>query len=186
MSGSCAYGFDPSTGGNSACGTCQPALCGGGCGVDERCIVDVDGGAACKPARASGQACSAPTDCETLYCDPDASTCGAPALLGQPCGDGTSGPPCAGANAYCDQTQHCSEFQLAGYGESCGLVDGGTYVCRGFGTCDTTSNTCIPPAGDGNVCDENQQLGCLWPARCIGNFCRYPSLAYCSGAPTGP
>jgi hypothetical protein len=195
-SGSCVFGFD-TTGASSACGTCQPLPCGGVCPQGRRCVIEVDGGAACRPILPIEAGCSDSLDCSTFYCVAlPAPHCAPGAKRGDPCGDGTTGPPCADPNTYCDDTGHCRGYYVSDYGAPCGDLDAGTYdagmyeagtyICRGFGTCDTTQNICVPPSTAGMVCDENQQLGCLWPARCIGNYCRYPSLALCTGSNQAP
>jgi hypothetical protein len=145
------------------CGTCQSARssCAAGCPTGDVCGgVAADGGMLCVPVNALGAPCRVPGDCE-FYCSFQAAdsgdgfgVCVGLATQGEACGDGVPpgdptgrpGPPCAGTNLTCDDTNHC---------------------------------TAIPPAPDGEVCDDSQGLGCLPPAQCFGQRCLYPSLAYC-------
>jgi hypothetical protein len=174
-SGFCAHGIDPTTGQLTDCGACQRPPCGGSCSSGQRCEVAADGGSACKTLAPEGQPCTLPIDCASFYCAP-AGLCAPAATFGKACGDGVAAPPCAG-DLYCDGTQHCQRYYTAGYGAPCGVVKAKTFVCSGFGTCDSTDGLCLPPASDGDVCDDSQQLGCIAPARCVGHRCLLPSCA---------
>jgi len=181
-SGACDYGFDPVTGDPAACGTCQLEPCGGACPSGQECILSDDAGAICGTVAGPGDPCTRPDNCTGFYYCAADGTCAPDAELGDPCGEGS--PPCAGGNLYCDGTQHCSVIMAAPYGAACGIVGSDTYVCAGSGTCDPTSGECLPPAPDGDVCDDSQGLGCLPPARCILNHCVFPSFALCPGTGT--
>ena len=179
-SGFCAYGFDPASDDPTACGACQALPCNGGCSNGQQCESSVDAGPTCVSIGAPGDHCVGQGDCAGYYyCGPD-STCAAEARLGEACGGGTTkGPPCGDFDTYCDSTQHCRAYVSAPYGAPCGVVGNDTYLCAGSGTCDPTDSQCLPPASDGDVCDDSQGLGCLPPARCILNRCVFPSLALC-------
>ena len=181
-SGYCAYAFD-STGNPDACGTCRSIPCGGSCPTGRRCDYFPDGGADCVPIVGPGEPCSAQGDCQaSYYCGP-AKTCAPLADLGDACGDGLTGPPCGDSNQYCDGTGHCRAYVSAPYGAPCGIVGTDAYLCAGSGTCDPTDGQCLPPASDGEVCDDNQGLGCLPPARCLSNRCVFPSMEACASSP---
>ncbi len=177
QTGNCEYTYDV-YGVGSACGTCAPPPCGGACPRGEVCGFAGDGGVACLRVASVGEPCSMPFDCETFYCAPT-GRCGQLAQLGETCGEGATGPPCASPDTFCDSTKHCRKYLLAGYGQPCASTATDQYVCTGLGTCD--ENVCIPPSGDGAFCDDAQGLGCLFPARCISHRCMFPSLAACSG-----
>lgn len=150
----------------SPCGTCLAARasCGPGCPPGEVCAgVATDGGALCLAVKPLGAPCRIPADCE-FYCSfaTDAGSggagtgaagtgaCVALATLGEDCGDGVlpgdptgrAGPPCAGTNLTCDETNHCTAVLPAPDGEVC---DYG----QGLG--------CLPPA----QCVGNR---CLYPS----------------------
>jgi hypothetical protein len=185
----CSSGFCDST--ISVCGVCagEPTPCG--CSDGAVCTgVNPDGGAMCEDASAVGGACMFPLQCTASYCSLGSDgrgTCVPFAGLGELCGDGEGaaigrvGTPCAGVNTYCDATLHCSIIEGVGYMDPCGTPgDGGPLLeCAGYGTCDPSTSTCIPPAPDGEVCDETQGLGCTPPAECIDDRCLYPSVKYC-------
>jgi hypothetical protein len=103
--------------------------------------------------------------------------------VGEACSSGPMGPVCLdpSTDSYCDSTQHCSAFLPAGYGERCGATDAGAaYVCTAYGTCNPLgTSVCIPPAADGELCDDRQGLSCLPPARCTANHCIFPTVAWC-------
>lgn len=180
QTGNCEYTFD-TYGVRSACGTCAPLPCGGGCPPGQSCNFAIDGGVACVRVAAAGEACSTASDCATFYCAPS-GRCGPLALLGDSCSvDGATEPPCASPDTFCDATRHCRKYLLAGYGQPCASTSTDQYECTGLGTCDTTNNVCIPPAGDGEFCDDTQGLNCLPPAGCISHRCMFPSLAACNG-----
>ena len=172
------------------CGVCAPKPRPCGCPSGNVCVgFEEDGGDKCGKIVPIGQVCDVQDVCAG-YCAFGADgigSCVALAGLGDSCGDGIGaapgreGTPCAGANVYCDVTLHCSLIEGVPYGSPCGTPpDGGPYMeCDGYGTCDPSSSICIPPAPDGEVCDESQGLGCTLPAECIGSRCLYPSLAYC-------
>ena len=181
QSDDCEYSIDPSTGEFSLCGTCVEAPCNGGCPSAQRCNAVADGGPSCVPIGGPGDPCSSALDCEDqYYCGPSA-TCAPVAQMGEACSNAAAGPPCD-VNAYCDATQHCHAYLSASYGADCGLVGNDTYLCIGSGTCDPTDGQCLPPASDGDVCDDSQGLGCLPPARCTLNRCVFPSFAVCGHA----
>jgi hypothetical protein len=173
----CLFLLD-STGEFSACGTCQPG-CGASCPDGQTCDFSGDAGPLCVPIAGDGESCVDGAVCSGFFYCNSSGTCALDAKAGEACGDGVSGPPCGGGNLYCDETRHCSSYQSAAYGQSCGVVGSEAYVCTGFGMCDSTENLCLPPASDGAVCDETQGLGCLPPARCVSNTCVFPSLARC-------
>ena len=173
------------------CGICAALPLPCGCSSSQVCAGrGPDGGAICDDASATGGTCMAQIECTDSYCSLGSDgrgTCIPFAGLGEVCGDGEGaapgreGTPCAGANTYCDTTLHCSPIEGVDYTDLCGTpADGGPYLeCAGYGTCDPSSNTCIEPAPDGDVCDETQGLGCLPPAECIADRCLFPSVAYC-------
>jgi hypothetical protein len=178
--GRCEYAYDTS-GQPSLCGTCAPLPCGGSCPGGQLCSLASDGGASCVRVAAEGESCSVAADCATFYCA-STGTCGPQALPAERCGDGATGPPCAGPDTFCDASGRCRRYLPAGYGERCAPSGGDAYRCTGFGTCDYASDACIPPAADGQFCDDTQGLNCLVPARCIAHRCLFPSLARCSGS----
>jgi hypothetical protein len=176
-SGDCQFVYDPE-GNRSACGACVPLPCGGSCPAGQLCDVQVDGGSACVAVASLGQACTSGSDCASFYCTP-AGTCGAAALAGQACSNDPTGAPCADPNDFCDATGTCRPFDARGYGEPCAPDGLNLYECTGLGTCDLVDNVCIPPAGDGEFCDDSQGLNCVIPALCISNVCTFPSAASC-------
>lgn len=174
----CAYSFGPG-GAPSPCGVCRPAPCGGGCPAGQACSSGADGGFSCVTVAANGQPCSMPGDCASFYCAPS-GTCGPLAGPGKACGDGTNGPLCDDPATFCDGKGTCRRYLYAGYGQSCAPEGFDQYQCTGFGTCDFTDNLCIPPAGDGEFCDDTQGLNCLFPANCVAHVCVFPNLASCA------
>jgi hypothetical protein len=173
----CEYTYDE-LGRRSSCGVCAPVPCGGACPTGQACTVGLDGGASCVRVAAAGEPCTAADDCADFYCAPATKRCGARAQPGEPC-DGMNGPPCADPDTFCDATAHCRRYVLEAYGEPCDTQGPDHYLCAGMGTCDFTDNVCVPPAADGQYCDDTQGLNCLDPARCIANRCVFPSLARC-------
>jgi hypothetical protein len=180
QSGAC--GFNYSYGQFSPCGSCLAKPCDGGCPSGLHCGLEPEGGIGCVRVLAVGDECDSGNACGTSYCGPDGK-CGALAQLGKPCsGDGTGGrPPCADVDAFCADSDHtCHLVTSAGYGHACVPQVDVQYQCTGFGTCDYTNNVCIPPAADGEFCDEVQGLECAPPAQCRDHRCVFPSLERCS------
>jgi len=203
QSGNCVVTIDVTAGYESPCGVCRPLPCNGacpdgqqcstspdggsscipmpcgGCPAGQRCFGPVDGGATCTPPLGPGQACTRDADCEDFfYCGPD-GTCSAVARIGDACGGAAMGRPCGDADAYCDAKGQCSEVASLPYGASCDQIES---VCAGAGTCDPTDSQCLPPASDGDVCEDFQGLECLPPARCIANRCLFPGVGLCAGS----
>jgi hypothetical protein len=185
----CTSGYCDTTTG--VCGICASPSVPCGCPSGQVCAGKaLDGGAICDDASAVGGSCMLQVECTNSYCSLGSDGHGrcVPFVgLDERCGDGEGaaigreGTPCAGPDTYCDATLKCSPIEFQGYMLPCGTPgDGGPWlICAGYGTCDPSSNTCIPPAPNGQVCDETQGLGCALPADCIANRCLYPSLAYC-------
>jgi hypothetical protein len=178
QSGAC--GFDYTYGQLSPCGSCLARPCDGGCPSAQQCGAKPEGGIGCVRVLAVGDDCTSGIACETSYCGPDGK-CGALAQLGKPCSsDGTGLPPCADVDAFCADSDHtCHLVTPAGYGNACVPEVDAQYQCTGFGTCDYANNVCIPPAADGEFCDEVQGLACAYPAQCRDHRCLFPSLARC-------
>jgi hypothetical protein len=176
---------------SSICGTCAAPRVPCACAAGQVCAgIGLDGGPVCDPVSEVGGSCTTTIECEHSYClidTPDGKgTCVVLVALGGLCGDGEGaspgreGTPCAGDDAYCDLTLHCSPIEGVPSGVCGAPDDGGPLIeCSGFGACDPTTGTCLQPAPDGQICDETQGLGCMAPAQCIANRCLYPSLAYC-------
>jgi hypothetical protein len=180
QSGVCAVSY--SYGQGSACGTCQGKFCDGGCPTGLRCGLEPEGGIGCVKVLAVGDTCSTSLSCETSYCGPDGK-CGALAKLDAGCSnEGTTAPLCADVNAFCSDKKVCSLVTAAGYGEPCAPQGDAAYQCTGYGTCDYANNVCIPPAADGEFCDEMQGLNCAPPAVCDHHRCLFPNLARCKGS----
>jgi len=160
-SGACEFLFAGSE--PSPCGVCVTLRsCNLACEAGEACEIDVDGG----------------DRCVTLPTMPAAS-------LGEPCGSDAGGPFC-GFDLYCDETQHCRAYLPAAYGQPCGETDAGAaYLCEAYGTCASLGPLlCVAPAADGALCDDQQGLGCLPPARCLANHCAFPDLSWCASPMT--
>jgi hypothetical protein len=211
-SGYCALGFDPTSGAASPCGTCQLFPCKDGCPIGMSCVIKADGTGMCVGAVGGpGTPCASPNDCDVYsYCGPT-GVCMKLPTIGQPCGRLAMGLPCGGPNLYCDDTgspgrtpsNTCLEYSsgFAGYGHPCGLVPDTSpdasagameeTICQGAAACNLTgggdhpSGICLAPAADGALCDDNQELGCLPPAQCIGNRCLFPSMSLCGGGASG-
>jgi hypothetical protein len=177
QSGFCAYSYIG--GAISLCGTCTARVCDGGCPAGLTCSSSGDAGLACVKMLAVGEKCSTAIACQTFYCGRDGK-CGALAKRDASCAnDGTSGPPCADNDTFCDPTNHCSPVVPAGYGAACAPAGNVAYQCTGFGTCDYMNNACIPPAADGEFCDDMQGLNCAFPAQCVAHRCLFPNLEQC-------
>lgn len=207
QSGQCIVAVDLTTGYTPPCGVCQPLPCNGSCPSGQQCR-SVDGGSACIPDPCDGgcsgglqchesndggascivlaglgEPCSADSDCELVYYCGPSSTCSPVSHIGDACMSGPAGPPCVDPDSYCDGIGGapgvCRSVLNVPYGGACDGVD---KVCAGAGACDPTDGQCLPPASDGDVCDELQGLGCLPPARCIQHRCVFPSFAFCAGS----
>jgi hypothetical protein len=176
-SGACEFGFDPD-GEEQPCGVCVSQPCGGSCPSGQVCNQVADGGTQCVAVAGVGQPCKTPADCASYYCT-QGGTCGGPAAIGQACSQGLDGPPCGDPSAFCDATQHCRAFLYADYGQSCAPQGNDLYECTGLGACDLADNLCIPPAGDGEFCDDTQGLNCVYPALCLAHQCTFPSAGAC-------
>jgi hypothetical protein len=181
--GACNVSPTPN-GGHPVCGTClRFVTCPLTCDAGDLCLPNRDGGLACTTLPAPGEACDVFCRSDALCMPADGgSVCVALGHLGDACG-GSNGPPaCAGVDTLCDDSGHCSAYLPAAYGATCGVGSGGpSYECLAYGVCDSLgTGLCIPPAPDGALCDDQQGLGCLPPARCIEHHCLYPNVSYCS------
>jgi hypothetical protein len=151
------------------------------------CAFDEDGGVSCVVPPKAGEPCTPPqyvcasgTTCQITG---NVGTCVPRVGVGEPCSDQPGGALCFDPyiESYCDETMHCRAFLPASYGEPCGVLEGGVgYECVGWGSCEYAATpVCVPPASDGALCDEQQGLFCLPPARCVDHICLFPSLALC-------
>ena len=187
----CASGFCD-IGPNSPCGTCVAVTgCDASCSDGESCARSEDGGSSCIVPPVVGQPCQPPdyVCADGGICDisdyGQPGSCIATATAGQSCG--LEGPPVCfdpQVELFCDETMHCRPFLPAMCGQACGAVGdaGDSYQCIGWASCEyAATSLCVQPAGDGTLCDEEQGLSCLPPARCIDNECLFPSPGLCTG-----
>jgi hypothetical protein len=178
QSGACEFTYGPE-GQPAACGVCVRQPCGGGCPAGQLCNVQVDGGEGCVTVASVGQPCKAPSDCASFFCTPDGK-CGAAVPVGAVCSQEPAGPPCGDPATFCDATGHCRAYLYADYGAPCAPSGNDVYECTGLGACDLTDNQCIPPAADGEFCDDSQGLNCVYPALCTSHQCTFPSPVSCA------
>jgi len=165
--------------GSASLGVCGICLCGAGCPAGEICQPASAAGTCVPEAPPVDGPCVSSSECPSGLCEAvtDASGQCAPfATAGQACGDGK---PLCRDDAYCDDTRLCRVISSAPFGATCGSpVDGGAFTfCGGFATC--VGGACVAPARDGDRCDPNQGIGCVWPAQCIESHCVFPTLADC-------
>jgi hypothetical protein len=144
----------------------------GACFAPPSCSVPCDAGAACERGVDGGDRC--------VMLPPAMPV----ASLGQSCGSDAGDPPCFDPDVelFCDDTEHCRAYQPASYGQQCGQTDSGaTYLCEAYGSCASIGTLiCEAPAADGALCDDQQGLSCLPPARCQMNHCAFPNLSWCT------
>jgi len=158
----------------------------------------------------AGADCTEDDDCgQSLICHEDDKKCVAPAGTGMACNDAVPcrvGLRCAGGTcmpqlntegADCEEeddcnntlglfcnpfSNKCSEVEVAGPGEDCGLVNNEVVICRNLAECVTAGGAlagkCGPVAGDGQACDENTP--CQEPAECIEDVCKIPDPLVCN------
>ena len=175
----------------STCGTCVEGIaCSLSCPADQTCAPDADGGSSCIVPPSVGEACAsafyicgAGAICQ-LNGNGGSGVCIPTALEGEACSETSDGPVCFDPrqSLFCDGSQHCRVVLPASYGQPCGPEDDGgeVYACVGWASCEYADTpVCVPPAGDGALCDAQQGLVCLPPARCLGNKCVFPSESLC-------
>jgi hypothetical protein len=190
----CEYDEDCASGScdlpaNSGCGSCGTTYqCTPACSDGQVCIIEEDGGTSCLVPPAVGQPCSPPSYvcaaqsvCQ-IGSGAGSGVCVPLVGVGQLCSDLLGGAQCYDPSfeTFCDSTQHCQAAMPASYGQPCGQLGDSLYECVGWGSCEyATTPVCIPPANDGSLCDDQQGLSCLYPARCVDHVCLFPSAEAC-------
>jgi hypothetical protein len=188
--GACADGYCFTlTSAEPLCGVCDEVPCGGGCPDGTTCFLSFDGTSECETVGAVGAPCTSDDVCDSFFCRNGA--CAARARLGEACdvnartAEATpDGAPCDGNYDECDPvSMRCVRPNVAHVGEPCGSTSTGYTPCDGAATCPRYSSnpTCVPFVPDGFLCDPPEGLECLWPAACIGGYCRFRPLS-CSTA----
>lgn len=185
----------------AAGGTCDaPIPLGARCDDDTQCDdgLSCDGGTCAEAVPLDG-GCYNPGECgASRSCGraPESRTCGAPDTVDQDCREGTCGDGllCASASQTCEVLPGADEACLDGFACDAGLTcaDGlgvcavlpglgetcavGSRFCEDGLGCDFDTNTCQPPAGEGEACLLNPPdylcadgLGCDFGA--MGSVC---------------
>jgi hypothetical protein len=165
--------------GNQVCGTCDTlAALGGPCAQ----ITDCQLGLACSSTGmcvtpgTMGAACSAMQPCATSLSCVNAK-CAAPGGMGDTCDpnaqncDYTKG-------LFCNVSNKCVAYQMAGPGAMCGLSTTSTSytLCTGTGLCPSVNmsvrGTCPTVPADNAACDPMYITSvCLPPAACVNSKC---------------
>jgi hypothetical protein len=77
----------------------------------------------------------------------------------------------------------CKLIPYADDGQPCGLVAGGTVMCKAGGLCvggsATTAGVCKTPVKDGQACNVSAGPPCATPAKCVRGVCVYGDPAVC-------
>lgn len=171
---------------NQTCGVCSARVAAGGtCVRDDDC----DYGEMCsKTANVCvkfgnvSDNCDADHPCKpTLVCK--SGSCATPLGAGAACAGNLLANDCDfGRGLVCNQ-KVCTQIQLAGGGQPCGLINGGVTLCSSNGFCRippaTTSGTCVAAAADGAACDTATGPNCLEPAQCVNGACKLSDPASC-------
>jgi len=164
---------------NSICGVCGPRVPLGGDCTHGECAF----GLLCNSAKLCvnpgelGGLCTDSHPCAgTLVCKQE--TCAPPSPPGATCDTTFLFDGCDAYNGYyCASSGACQTIQYAQPGEPCSLLLSNLVLCGGGGLCRTasvisTAGTCMPPAHDGEFCDDVNGPQCIWPAACVTNACR--------------
>ena len=170
----------------SDCGTCAPAVAAGGrctgfvgeCAGTLQCVTvnRVDANRVCGTNPKLGEDCTFASCRFGLACP--SGRCVEPAKAGESC-----------ASVWCDVSKDlvcrndiCERWQYVGSGERCdnqaGPRCGRSAFCKKDGT-GSTSGICIPPATEGQACDEVNGPNCVPWTNCRMGVCKVPDPTSC-------
>lgn len=164
----------------SDCGTCTPTVAAGGrctgapgeCSGTLMCVNEV-----CGSMPKIGEACAQGAGCRFgLVCVN--GVCAAPANAGEPC---TVLACNVSANLSC-RNGICEPRQYVGAGERCEIPEGPFCGRATFCKSDpgSASGVCVPPADEGQACDDVNGPECVASAVCRMGVCRVPDSTVCN------